>query len=254
MVLVVVGNRYGTGFYTSSDGDVVTASHVLGDRSWNSSGTGMTVTMTGPPAFEVRNDQGKSFSVPKADLEVNGDAWGADVARIKTRTVPPCWLEMGNDALARPGQHIITLGFPSLAFGSLTMYSGIISARLKSELPVGKTNDGKAVLATNDVLRVQMPISPGISGAAVIDDDNRVIAVVTAAGAWSAQLDFLAQLSRMGAFQNAPQNNLDLTAAVAQFAQIFHDYGSPGYGDSVPLSYLKTTAQSNPKPESTGRQ
>src|SRR5467141_3050483 len=34
LVLIEAGPRLGTGFYVSADGDVVTASHVLGDRSF----------------------------------------------------------------------------------------------------------------------------------------------------------------------------------------------------------------------------
>ena len=248
LVLVRSADQFGTGFYVNAEGDVVTALHVLGQRSWLASPTGPTINLLHPDRFEIINAKGETIAVPQQNLEVNGDAWGADLARLKTQRVPPCWLRVGDDKRVRPGQHVITLGFPGLAFGSLVLYSGIISARMKSDLPVGITAQGQPVQFTGEIIRVQMPASPGISGAPIIDDKNRVIAVITAAGAWNQELDFLARLSRMGAFHPAP-NSLDLASALASLAGIFHDYVSPGYGDAVPLSYLRHQPSQKPSPD-----
>ena len=136
-----------------------------------------------------------------------------------------------------------TLGFPGLAFGSLTIYSGIVSARLKSDLPIGFSMQGAPVKPQNDFLRVQMPLSPGLSGAAVLDDDNRVIAVVSSAGASTAILNSLIQTASIqeSFFRPGQQNNVDWPLAVGELARTLRDYASPGYGDSVPVSYLKKT-------------
>src|SRR5260370_18076533 len=54
--LVVVGQQpqpikakhFGSGFYASADGDIVTAAHVLGNKSWSDVGTGMVVSIATP--------------------------------------------------------------------------------------------------------------------------------------------------------------------------------------------------------------
>ncbi len=242
LVVIRAGDKIGTGFYIGSDGDVVTASHVLGDRLFIPEGQQMRITIPLPQEIIIKNSMGE-FTIPASSLENNADHWAVDLALLKTRRPTSCWLGIGDDKAARRGQRVIAMGFPGLAFGSLSLYSGIISARLKSDLLIGTTVQGKPLKGENDLLRVQMPISPGISGAPIIDDENRVIAVVTTAGAWSRDLDVLARLSRTGAMPPSAPNTISLPSALAQFARIFHDYFSPGYGDAVPLSYLTKKVQ-----------
>jgi S1-C subfamily serine protease len=259
LVIIQSDGRQGTGFYISADGDIATASHVLGDRTFreNKDGT-FQITLITPLVITITNSRGEKIEFPHSSIELNADAWGADVALIKSNKAVGCWLRTGHDDLVKPGQHLIAMGFPGLAFGSLSLYTGIMSARLKSELIIGTTVDGKPVKATNELIRVQMPISTGLSGAPVIDDENRVISVVTSAGAWTRDLDVLVQLQRLNAFAvppspNPQQTNLNVFSVLGQLAGIFHDYLSPGYGDSVPMSYLKKSPPSSPPPSAPVR-
>jgi hypothetical protein len=102
-----------------------------------------------------------------------------------------------------------------------------------------------------------MPISAGLSGAPVIDDENRAVAIVTNAGGWTQDLDHLLLAFHSGAFE-APQPppnpqqppnsitfSLNSMALTAELAGLFHDFASPGYGDAVPLRYLKKPPQHN---------
>jgi hypothetical protein len=250
LVLIQAGNSIGSGFYTSADGDLVTASHVLGDRTFAKEGDRFRINIQIPATITITNSQGQFDISSATTVETNADDWSADLATIKTAKTAPCWLGQDDDKSASPGQHVLALGFPGLAFGSLAIYSGIISARLKSGLIFGFTVDGQSLMSTNDFLRVQMPISTGLSGGPLIDDYNRVIAVVTNAGAWSPGLDALIRNTN----QTPPASAADtsnLSALLAQLASVFHDYVSPGYGDCVPLSYLaKKAAPSIPKPAS----
>jgi hypothetical protein len=81
----------------------------------------------------------------------------------------------------------------------------------------------------------------------VINDRNEAIAVVTQAGASTPDLDALIQSQRTkdlaaGGSSKEPEP----LSAVAHLAEIFRDFASPGYGDSVPLSYLpEKTVQAN---------
>jgi hypothetical protein len=133
------------------------------------------------------------------------------------------------------------MGFPGLAFRSLSLYSGIISARLKSDFPMGATMTTKQRLPFfNDFFRVQIPASTGLSGGPVLDDENHVVGVVTQGGAWSADLESLTQFEQT---RDLPlinvQHDVDWITATGELARFFHDWASPGYGDAVPLSYLK---------------
>jgi S1-C subfamily serine protease len=242
----VPGTQYGTGFYVSAGGDVVTASHVLADRVWTAKDGGVTVDLPTPDVLTITDSSGEDFTVPKTAVEENREAWGADIALIKTGKKSRCWLAIGDDSKVKTGDHVITIGFPELAFESLSLYTGVVSAvKLKSKIPIGKTaNGGQPVQAQSEFIRVQMPISGGMSGAPVVDDNNRAIAVVDSAGLWDPDLDLLiglADRNQLGPVFPAP-NTLNLAPLVGQLAKSFHQFASPGYGDSVPLSYLKKKA------------
>lgn len=238
------GTPFGTGFYINPDGGIVTASHVVGDRAWSRKPEGVTVDLTNSPdTFTAVSNSGEMFTFPKSAIDEDREAWGADIAYIATGHKTKCWLTIGNDAEVKPGDRVITMGFPGLAFGSLSLYEGIVSAtRVKNNIPMGIiTGTNELVTPENEFIRVQMPISGGLSGAPVLDDQNRAVSVVTLAGVWSPDLDFLIQLAdtgQLGPVHPAP-SMVNLAPLVGALAKSFHQYSSPGYGDSVPLRYLK---------------
>jgi S1-C subfamily serine protease len=183
LVLIDTGVRLGTGFYISSDGDVATASHVVGDRTFSANpDRTIRVNIAIPNIFWMTNSKGERIQLAATMVENNPDAWVADVARIKTGTKTGCWLQEVDDRLSKPGEHLIAVGFPGLSFKALTLYTGIMSARLTTNLPTVILNTGEAVPPSNEFIRVQMPISAGLSGAPIVDDENRAIAIVTNAG------------------------------------------------------------------------
>jgi hypothetical protein len=250
LVLIQAGTRIGTGFYISSDGDIVTASHVIGERQYNQLADGkMQISLLNVPFTFVIKDLAGEFTVPLAGIDGNADNWGYDLVILHSKRQAACWLKVGTAKDSKPGEHVITLGYPTLAAGSLTLYTGIVSARLQEELPSGRTIQGQWVKPTNDFFRVQMPISPGISGAPIIDDENQVIGIVTSAGVWMQDLEQLTELQHIRDQQpnQLPPGTIDLGAVTAHLASILHDFASPGYGDAVPMSYLvRTPSPSNP--------
>jgi len=263
LVLIRTTDGYGTGFFVSSDGDIATASHVLGPRSFTSLPNGKIKVDLAPPAsFQIIDDKGMATAISASQIEKNGDAWGADVALIKTKIKTNCWLLQAEDQSTKPGEHLITMGFPGLAFGSVALYSGIMSARLKPDIIIGVTNTGQPVKPENESIRVQMPISPGISGSPVIDDMNRVVGIVTNAGFSTQKLDLLIQFNRGHAFDSmnppAPpsvpgqvQVTFNIFSMVAELAETLREFGSPGYGDAVPINYLTKAPPSNHRPASS---
>jgi hypothetical protein len=268
LVLIVAGQKLGTGFYISSDGAVATASHVLGDRTFSrnrENNKNIDVSFATPPIILVTNSKGERTEVPAGKVEFNPDAWLDDIARIETGTKTSCWLREGEDVKSSPGERLITMGFPGLSFQTLTLYTGIMSARLKTNLPTAILNTGEAVTPSIEFIRVQMPISTGLSGAPILDDENRAIGIVTNAGGWTQELDLLLRAFHGGAFQTLqpapnpqqPPNtitfNLNFAALTAELAGLFHDYASPGYGDAVPLRYLKKPQQQNQPSASPAR-
>lgn len=253
LVLIRTPTGFGTGFFISRDGDIATASHVLGQRLFTSQDDGkLKVDLVMPTSLTVDYGQGKSAEIPATDVEKNGDSWGADVALLKSGIQTTCWLGTASDTGIGQGEHLITMGFPGLAWGSLSIYTGIMSAKLKLDLIIGTTTTGQPVKPENDFIRVQMPISTGLSGAPVIDDGNHVIGIVTSAGASTRDIDLLIQLNRSNAFPELPPVvtptlpgqqqvtvNLNVFSILAQLAENLRNFASPGYGDAVPMRYLR---------------
>lgn len=266
LVLIEAGPRSGTGFYISATGDVATASHVLGDRTFaRNPGGGVSVNFVVPPVIFITGSDGQRIQIPATRIQQDPNAWVADVALLRTGRQTTCWLREADDRLLHPGEHLVALGFPGLSFQALTIYTGIMSTRLTTGLPVGILTDGEALAPPKDTIRVQMPISTGLSGAPVINDENRAVAVVTSAGGWTLDLDHLLMAYHGGAFappptrplSSQPPNTVGFTlndfALTAELAGLIHDYASPGYGDAVPLRYLQKPPPHSHQPASHAR-
>jgi hypothetical protein len=247
IVEILRDNTFGTGFYINGDGDVLTASHVVGKKVWTSTDTGPTVDLLVPAVISIVTSSNEVIVLPRSAVEEDRESWGFDLAVIRTGRKTSCWLASGKNSATKTGDHVITVGFPGLAFGSTALYSGIVSAvKMKTNIPIGQTTTGQNVIPTNEFTRVQMPISGGLSGAPVLDDENRAIAVVTNAGLWSDQMDRLIGMldtNQLGPPLFQPpavpmKDTLNLSWVVGVLAKSFHQYSSPGYGDCVPLSYL----------------
>ncbi len=249
LVLISRPGSSGTGSFISSDGDVATASHVLGDRTFK---TASEAGINMPSEFTITDCTGKATTVPSSSVEINGDTWGADLAVLRTGIHTQDWLRLSKVSGINPGTPLITMGFPGLARGSLSIYEGIASTddHLKLDSIVGVTSDTKQLLKpSNEFVQVQMPMSPGLSGSPVLDAENQVVAIVTLAGSSTTTIDFLIQLNHLNAFgaaltvgpsvQGQSGVNLNALSILAEFAENLRTFASPGYGDAVPIRYLK---------------
>ena len=87
MVLITARDRAGTGFYLSSDGDVATAAHVIGDKVIaEMPGGPFLITITSPAKISVKSSDGNPPAVYSTDkiLQNDPDVWFADVALLRT--------------------------------------------------------------------------------------------------------------------------------------------------------------------------
>lgn len=264
LVLIARPGASGTGVFISPNGDVATASHVLGDRTFRTDSDGsFEAGIKMPDAFTITDCHGKQTQVPNNKVEVNGDAWGADLAVVESGIDTHDWVKMSTASRIEPGALLITMGFPGLAWGSLSIYAGIASTddKVKLDAIAGVTSDtGQGVKPTNEFVQLQMPISPGLSGSPVIDADNHIVAIVTQAGSSTQMVDFLIQLNHAKAFgvpvitSTAPGQqqiaNLNAFSVLAEFAEHLRNFASPGYGDAVPVRYLKRESQQRQQPAS----
>jgi hypothetical protein len=126
------------------------------------------------------------------------------------------------------------------------LYDGFLSSRHPhAPIPVGAVGL-QTISTTHEIIRVQMPLTPGTSGSPVISDDNKAIGVVSEEPVlWTKQLQDFIALSRAPGFSGGEVvtysngMTIDPTALLAQLAAIVHDFESPGAGLAVPTYYLK---------------
>jgi S1-C subfamily serine protease len=115
-----------------------------------------------------------------------------------------------------------------------------VSARYRHlPIPIATVNN-LPLYPTYDVIRVQMPITPGASGGPIIVDDGDVIGVITEnPTVWFNDLNNLIQFEQTqnGGF-GAPES--DLAKMVAKLAWVVQQFVTSGAGLAVPVSYLET--------------
>jgi S1-C subfamily serine protease len=267
LVLISRTGGVGTGMFIGPNGDVATASHVLGDRTFKTAADGtFEAGINMPESFTITDCHGTATTVPSTNVETNGDSWGADLAVFKSGVSTHDWLQLSSSPGIKPGTPLITMGFPGLAWGSLSIYSGISSTddKVKLDVIVGVTSDThQGVKPTNEFVQLQMPISPGLSGSPIIDTENQVVGIVTQAGSSTPMVDLLIQLNHLNAFgvpgppvaSPLPGQSVNLNAfsILAEFAEHLRNFASPGYGDAVPIRYLKRGSQQHQQPASPSR-
>jgi hypothetical protein len=246
----------GTGTFINANGDVLTASHVVFNRFFTSSAERQPVTnIQALPNIYVYTSGLEPHHVMIAPTTEDAQRAASDIAIIKTGIRASCYLKLGDPNSVPVGSHLIAMGYPSYG-QNLTLYEGFLSSRLqRGQYPIGRVGE-EPVYSHDEALRVQMPVSAGTSGAALITDTDSVIGVLTDLPmAWPDELQAaierlkLAQVVQSSYPPGAPNPVLagqDLTAA--RLALIFREFASPGTGLAVPVSYLETQTGSAHKP------
>jgi S1-C subfamily serine protease len=170
----------------------------------------------------------------------------SDLAVLKTTIKSPCFLRIGNAGLMKIGANVLSIGLPALA-GDLVLYDGFLSASYPHPpVLVGTTDTGKPVTSFYNVLRIQMPITPGVSGAPLINDSDEVVGVMSEVTAlWTKNLDDAMSLAGMKGGPSGVSmtygsgRSLDFVSAIGDLATVVRLFESPGSAYAVPLYYLK---------------
>jgi S1-C subfamily serine protease len=241
VVQIVTKEGMGTGFFTSPDGDIITASHVALNRTFSQPAPGqIAVTIDYKPELRVVRNNSEPIAVilPKLEPDDTERAM-TDLAILKTGLKTSCYLHLSAHPLdSKIGAHVIAIGFP-LSAPKGALYEGFVSATYQHlPIPLALVND-IPIMPNYEVIRVQMPITPGASGAPVIADDGDVIGVVTEnPTTWFQDLNALIQYEQVqqGGF-NAPTS--DLAKMTAKLAWVVQEFLTSGAGLAVPVSYLK---------------
>lgn len=266
---------FGSGFFVDDLGTVVTAAHVVMNVAVSMETQPLNrviahVQMTPKRNLKVVNKWGTSRDVELTTTPSDEEMASEDLAVIKTTFLPPCHLEIGYSSV-HVGNHLIAMGFPTFDTLSSTLqnqipspvlYDGFLSS-VHLHVPVAAVKGGfqqakggfqqVTIYRTYEVMRVQMPITPGASGGPVLTDDDRVAGVITEEPVgWSHELDeyvdAIAKLSdqRKGDKIKLPNGKVvDARQILGRLTEIVHAFESPGAGLAVPVApYLKlSTAQ-----------
>jgi S1-C subfamily serine protease len=240
--------------FISADGDVLTAAHVALDRRFSAPVPGqIRIDVDYKPGLRIGSPddrQPPATPLPRIS-EVDIQRAMSDLAILRTGIATSCFLKV-SDKVSRPpvGSHVIAIGYPMTA-PTGALYDGFISAEYRHlPIPIAVV-ENMPIFPNYDVMRVQMPITPGASGGPVIADDDTVVGIVVEnPTVWFTDLNSLIEWGQTtnGGF-NAPVS--DLPKLVAKLAWVVQEFVTSGAGLAVPVSYLKvqgTKAETPVKP------
>lgn len=244
IALIQTERGTGTGFFVNANGDMVTAAHVISTKSFSMKPNSQVdftvsvdkqvyVTAQGQPRIQVM------------DAYVDNAESSTDLAFIHTTVKPPCFIPLGDSASTKTGDHLLSIGFPGIDNGNPILYEGFLSGRFPHPPTAVAIINGESIVPHYEILKVQMPITPGASGSPVIDDSGKVIAVISESPIiWTQDLESITKAAGSGS--GIALSGFDVVKTLGQLALVVREFESPGSGYAVPVSGL------NPKRASTG--
>lgn len=148
------GYGFGSGFFVSEDGYIVTNYHVVA--------TAKRVTVTLYPT-------GKTL-----DATVVGYGSGVDLAVLKVEGKGYPVAKIGNSDNVRVGDTAIAIGNPAGSSAPWSTTQGIISSAARSV-----TLNGSTSISEVNMIQTDAPVNPGNSGGPLCNDRGEVIGIVT---------------------------------------------------------------------------
>ncbi len=187
----------GTGFFVDEKGTLMTAAHVLFEPSYrlnpdHEDNEKVCVDLAAKhDTFTVHLSEARSFKLNLPAVVACDHNASFDLAFVKTGESTPCHLKVSERSMdpkredrIRIGEHVISIGFPSLAFDAKSLFEGFVSSirsGATDPIHIGELRDDprQGVRRAFPILQIQMPITPGMSGAPLIDDKEEVVGVIT---------------------------------------------------------------------------
>jgi S1-C subfamily serine protease len=245
IVLIQTERGTGTGFFVNSQGDMVTAAHVISTKAFKVDQGQITFDVAVDQQISITPHGQPRVALPTAAVDVDKDESSTDLAYIHTTVHPPCFISLGDAKRIKTGDHLLSIGFPGIDNGNPILYEGFLSGRFPHPpIPVASVN-GQGVVPRYEVLKVQMPITPGASGSPVIDDSGDAVGVISESPiVWTQDLESITRVAGSGS--GVALSGFDVVKTLGQLAIVVREFESPGSGYAVPISGLKPTRAAAP--------
>jgi S1-C subfamily serine protease len=241
IALITTERGTGTGFFVDERGDMVTAAHVVSTKKFQ--------VVQGQILFNVDVDQHilltphgePQVTLDSTTIDVDLQESSTDLAFIHTHKNPPCWIPLGDSSASETGDHLLSIGFPGIDNGNPILYEGFLSGRFKRP-PISAIAvvNGVSIIPQYEVLKVQMPITPGASGSPIINDSGQVVAVISEVPMiWTQDLENITRAA--GGDSGVRLSGFDVTRTLGQLATVVREFETTGSGYAVPISGLRPT-------------
>jgi S1-C subfamily serine protease len=153
---------FGTGFFVTPDGRVLTAYHVVKGASHI--------------AIKLPDGTEHDAEVDKVDLQ-------NDLAVLRTKQPTTEFLELESAKVLSIGQTVYTLGFPAPEIlGEQVKFTG------------GQVSSLSGIQGSESLLQVTVPVQPGNSGGPLLTEDGKVVGIITSTAAFQSFVQYTGSL------------------------------------------------------------
>jgi len=244
VVRIDIDGGSGTGFFVNKTGRLLTAAHVVYDKQWGLKNSQIEFSVTPKQHPKMMRSDGTIMPIKIMQPDDAGKIVAeVDLAVVETGIDSSCYIPIGDSSGLKVGQHLISIGFPA-SNPTGVLYDGFLSAEhTHLPVPIGHVEGHAetAIIARYEVLRVQMPITPGASGAPVIDDNDQVVGIMSESPIIITNdiQSIIKTFGTTGLGSGITLSGFDTTKILAELAWVVSQFETPGSGYAVPVQYLK---------------